>query len=139
MTKRLIITSVVCLLGALQMAFTQDGFQLENAGFEAWDSDVKPANWNTYGTVQCSGLYCSAQNDNQCRKSTDVRGGTGNYCVVAVAAKVFGIVANGIVTSGVINAGAMSATDEKIIMNQILRMIVKVWHLLDVRILQLHG
>lgn len=113
MTKRLIITSVVCLLGALQMAFTQDGFQLENAGFEAWDSDVKPANWNTYGTVQCSGLYCSAQNDNQCRKSTDVRGGTGNYCVVAVAAKVFGIVANGIVTSGVINAGAMSATDEK--------------------------
>lgn len=32
-------------------------------------------------------LFCA--NDNQCRKSTDVRGGTGNYCVVAVAAKVF--------------------------------------------------
>lgn len=116
MTKRLILIPIIYAISMLQIAFAQDVFQLTNAGFEEWEngSTSKPVAWNTYETVQCSGLYCTAKNSDQCKRSTDVRtGASGKYSVVAIAKKVFGIPANGIITTGVINAGATSATDPK--------------------------
>jgi hypothetical protein len=116
MTKRLILIPIIYAISMLQIAFAQDVFQLTNAGFEEWEngSTSKPVAWNTYETVQCSGLFCTARNPDQCKRSTDVRtGASGKYSVVAIAKKVFGIPANGIITTGVINAGATSATDPK--------------------------
>ena len=116
MTKRLILIPIIYAISMLQIAFAQDVFQLTNAGFEEWEngSTSKPVAWNTYETVQCSGLFCTAKNSDQCKRSTDVRtGASGKYSVVAIAKKVFGIPANGIITTGVINAGATSATDPK--------------------------
>ena len=50
MTKRLILTSVICLFTMLQMTSAQ--YQLENAGFEEWKSTSLPVGWNTYETAQ---------------------------------------------------------------------------------------
>lgn len=111
MTKRLILTSVICLFTMLQMTSAQ--YQLENAGFEEWNSKgTIPNGWNTYETVQGSDfLVGTAKSDVQCKKGG---GHSGNYAVVAVSRNVLGsIVANGIITSGVINAGSMTPTDEK--------------------------
>ncbi|MEE0912502.1 MAG: hypothetical protein U0L67_08640, partial [Paludibacteraceae bacterium] len=107
MTKRLILTSVICLFTMLQMTFAQ--YQLENAGFEEWKSTSLPVGWNTYETAQ--GDYASfASSDKQCKQG-DAH--TGNHSVCAIGRKIFAsIIGNGIVTSGVINAGAMSATDQ---------------------------
>ena len=108
MTKRLILTSVICLFTMLQMTSAQ--YQLENAGFEEWKSTSLPVGWNTYETAQ--GDYASfAKSEAQCKKGG---GHSGNYAVVAVSRNVLGsIVANGIITSGVINAGSMTPTDSK--------------------------
>lgn len=112
MTKRLILTSVICLFTMLQMTSAQ--YQLENAGFEEWNSKgTIPNGWNTYETVQCSGLLCAAKNSEQCIRATDVYSKDSKYSLCAISKSVFGIVANGIVTSGVINAGSSTATDEE--------------------------
>ena len=113
MTKRLILLPVVCLFCAIQIAFAQNEFQLENAGFEEWKSASLPVGWNTYETVQCSGLLCTAKNSEQCIRSTDVYSKDSKYSLCAISKSVLGIVANGIVTSGVINAGSTTATDER--------------------------
>lgn len=113
MTKRLILTSALCLFTMLQTTFAQ--FQLENAGFEEWEngSTSKPVAWNTYETAQGS-LAGTASNKNQCKKSTDVRPGSkGAFSVSAISRSILGISANGIITSGVINADAFSADSPK--------------------------
>lgn len=113
MTKRLILTSVICLFTMLQMTSAQ--YQLENAGFEEWEngSTSKPVAWNTYETAQGS-LAGTASNKNQCKKSTDVRPGSkGAFSVSAISRSILSIPANGIITSGVINAGAISADSPK--------------------------
>ena len=112
MTKRLILTSVICLFTMLQMTSAQ--YQLENAGFEDWNSKgTIPNGWNTYETAQ--GNYAStAANAEQCKQG---KGHSGQYSVVAVSrvinAVIMKVTANGIVTSGVINAGSMTPTDSK--------------------------
>ena len=112
MTKRLILTSVICLFTMLQMTSAQ--YQLENAGFEEWNSKgTIPNGWNTYETAQ--GNYAStAANAEQCKQG---KGHSGQYSVVAVSrvinAVIMKVTANGIVTSGVINAGSMTPTDSK--------------------------
>lgn len=115
MTKRLILLPVVCLFCAIQIAFAQNGFQLENAGFEEWKSTTLPVSWNTYETaVSSSSLTNMAINSNQCKQG---QGHSGNHAVVAVSRviKILGlsVPANGIVTSGVINAGSTTPTDPK--------------------------
>lgn len=115
MTKRLILLPVVCLFCAIQIAFAQNGFQLENAGFEEWKSTTLPVSWNTYETaVSSSSLTNMAINSNQCKQG---QGHSGNYAVVAVSRviKILGlsVPANGIVTSGVINAGSTTPTDQR--------------------------
>jgi hypothetical protein len=100
---------MVCLFCAIQVAFAQNGFQLENAGFEEWKSASLPVGWNTYETAQ--GDYASFASSNKQCKQGDAH--TGNHSVCAVGRKILAsIIGNGIVTSGVINAGAMSATDQ---------------------------
>ena len=65
MTKRLILTSVICLFTMLQMTSAQ--YQLENAGFEEWKSTSLPVGWNTYETAQ--GDYADfASSDKQCKQ-----------------------------------------------------------------------
>lgn len=112
MTKRLILTSVICLFTMLQMTSAQ--YQLENAGFEEWNSKESiPNGWNTYETAQ-GGFASTAANAEQCKQG---KGHSGQYSVVAVSrvinAVIMKVTANGIVTSGVINAGSMTPTDEK--------------------------
>ena len=112
MTKRLILTSVICLFTMLQMTSAQ--YQLENAGFEEWNSKESiPNGWNTYETAQ-GNFASTAANDEQCKQG---KGHSGQYSVVAVSrvinAVIMKVTANGIVTSGVINAGSMTPTDEK--------------------------
>lgn len=112
MTKRLILTSVICLFTMLQMTSAQ--YQLENAGFEEWNSKGSiPNGWNTYETAQ-GGFASTAANAEQCKQG---KGHSGQYSVVAVSrvinAVIMKVTANGIVTSGVINAGSMTPTDEK--------------------------
>jgi hypothetical protein len=100
---------MVCLFCTIQVAFAQNGFQLENAGFEEWKSASLPVGWNTYETAQ--GDYASFASSNKQCKQGDAH--TGNHSVCAVGRKILAsIIGNGIVTSGVINAGAMSATDQ---------------------------
>ena len=112
MTKRLILTSVICLFTMLQMTSAQ--YQLENAGFEEWNSKgTIPNGWNTYETAQ-GGFASTAANAEQCKQGA---GHSGKHSVVAVSrvinAVFIKVTANGIVTSGVINAGSMTPTDEK--------------------------
>ena len=112
MTKRLILTSVICLFTMLQMTSAQ--YQLENAGFEEWNSKESiPNGWNTYETAQ-GGFASTAANAEQCKQG---KGHSGQSSVVAVSrvinAVIMKVTANGIVTSGVINEGSMTPTDEK--------------------------
>ena len=109
MTKRLILTSALCLFTMLQTTFAQ--FQLENAGFEEWESNTLPKGWNTYETV--TGDFANtAKSSNQCKQGV---GHSGNFSMVAVSREINAfitkVIANGIVTSGVINAGSMTATN----------------------------
>ena len=109
MTKRLILTSALCLFTMLQTTFAQ--FQLENAGFEEWESNTLPKGWNTYETVT-GDLANTAKSSNQCKQGV---GHSGNFSMVAVSREINAfitkVIANGIVTSGVINAGSVTATN----------------------------
>ena len=94
-------------------------YQLENAGFESWESvsfssysGEEPFNWNSFLTGS-GGLKGTACKGSQLFPVTDVRPGTtGTKSAKLTAKKVFlKIYAQGNMTTGQINMGSMDADD----------------------------
>lgn len=107
MKKFLLI--IIALIPSLMFA----QLQLPNGGFENWDDNAEPSNWNTFVTAKCD-IEVGSLTETLCKgatkvkhgKSTDVRPGSeGQYSCFLFASKVLSFVANGNVTTGQIRIG----------------------------------
>ena len=98
------------------MMFAQ--LQLPNGGFEDWDENEEPSNWNTFLTAQCdiqagnlTESLCNSAKKIKHGKSTEVRPGSeGQYSCYLFAQQIMTFVANGNITTGQIRAGSTTPT-----------------------------
>jgi hypothetical protein len=89
-------------------------YQLQNAGFESWDSDKtdsEPVKWNSFSSAQCDMSFgCDiAKKPHHFRIQGGRPGTQGQYYLTIYSTSIMGIVANGNMTSGQIRIGSMSA------------------------------
>lgn len=101
------------------MMFAQ--LQLPNGGFENWDTNEEPSNWNTFLTAKCdiqagnlTESLCAAALKIKHGRSTEVRPGSeGQYSCYIFAQQIMTFVANGNVTTGQIRAGTTSMSSKE--------------------------
>lgn len=106
----LMLFGAACLTGNAQ-------YQLQNAGFEEWETVTynkkngeEPVNWNSF--LDGTGKLKSTAGYNQMSKESDTRpGSTGSYSAKINARKVLTVIAQGNLTTGCVNMGSMTATD----------------------------
>ncbi|MEG2070822.1 MAG: hypothetical protein RR034_05560, partial [Bacteroidales bacterium] len=109
MKKILLLMLLFCQI----MAFGQT-YQLPNGGFENWDSNSEPSNWNGFPSAYCSlAIGCNSALATRHEKVSGGRpGSNGNYCIKIFATKVLGvIIANGNLTTGQIRVTSMTPTN----------------------------
>lgn len=97
-------------------------YQLQNAGFEDWETISYKAGWSTYSGDEpinwnsfldgTGSLKNTAGRDQVDKVSNDKRpGSTGSFCAKITARSVLGVIAQGNLTTGCVNMGSMTATD----------------------------
>ena len=96
-------------------------YQLENAGFEQWDSvsyyankttraGQEPIAWNSF--ITGSGTMKSFAGYEQLFQSEETRPGSeGSYSALLTARSVLGVIAQGNMTTGCVNMGSITAAD----------------------------
>lgn len=106
----LMLFGAACLTGNAQ-------YQLQNAGFEEWEtvtygkkSGEEPVNWNSF--LDGTGNWKSTAGYSQVAKASEVRpGSTGSYSAKINARKVLSVIAQGNLTTGCVNMGSINAID----------------------------
>ena len=97
-------------LGQIIQVAIGDGYQMPNAGFEAWHTStgnyVEPNGWHSFESATGS---LAALAGHHIEKSSDAHSGEASARIFATS--IFGIVANGTMTTGRMNAGSMIASD----------------------------
>ena len=112
-------TLIMLACGASSSAFAQ--YQLENAGFEEWDSvsytankttraGQEPTAWNSF--LSGSGDLKSFAGYEQLFQSETTRPGSeGSYSALLTARSVLSVIAQGNMTTGCVNMGSITAAD----------------------------
>ena len=92
-------------------------YQLENPGFEEWDTNGEPTGWNSFPSANCtlSSALCGTAAQTRHERSNDVRNGsTGSSCKIfstSVNLVFTSITANGALTSGQMQLASSSASN----------------------------
>lgn len=113
--KTRVMKKLLLIIFALIPSLMFAQLQLPNGGFENWDENLEPSNWNTFVTAKCdiktsnpslTETLCKGAMKVKHAKSTDVRPDSeGEYSCLLFASKVLTYVANGNVTTGQIRMG----------------------------------